>query len=95
MQHHEQGVRRSALRHQHFPAHEILADHGAKSLQPLFGTERSEQREILRHAPPRKCRARLTHWRSRFDCSWNVIAGQLHGENIDSLRVPATQGVSI
>ena len=36
MQHHEQGVRRLALRHQHLPAHEILADHGVKRLQPLF-----------------------------------------------------------
>ena len=63
MQHHEQRIRGIPLRHEHLPAHEILADHCAKRLQPLFGAERPEQREVLRPVPPPKCRARSTHWR--------------------------------
>ena len=33
MQHHEQGVRGLALRHQQLPAHQILADHGANAFR--------------------------------------------------------------
>jgi len=46
MQHHEQRVRRIALRDQHLPAHQILPNHGAKDLQPLLGIKRPEQRKI-------------------------------------------------
>ena len=52
MQHHEQGIRGIALRHQHLPAHQILTHHRSKSLSPLFGTERSEQREVLGRVSP-------------------------------------------
>ena len=61
MQHHEQCVRGAALRDQHFPAHEILTDHGVKGLEPLLRTQRSQQREIFQHVSPPKCRARSTH----------------------------------
>ena len=61
MQHQEKRIRGPALRDQHLPAHQILADHGVERLQPLFGTERSKQRELLQRGAPRKYRARSTH----------------------------------
>ena len=61
MQHQEKRIRRPALRDQHLPAHQILADQGVENLQPLFGTERSKQREVLQGGAPRKYRTRSTH----------------------------------
>ena len=61
MQHQENRIRRPALRDQHLPAHQILANHGVERLEPLFGTERSKQRELLQGGAPRKYRTRSTH----------------------------------
>jgi len=61
MQHQEKRIRRPALRDQQLAAHQILADQGVENLQPLFGTERSKQREVLQGGVPRQCRVRSTH----------------------------------
>jgi hypothetical protein len=61
MQHQEKRIRGPALRDQHLAAHQVLANQGVENLQPLFGTERSKQREVLQGGAPRKYRARSTH----------------------------------
>ena len=61
MQHQEKRIRRTALCDKQLPAHQILADQGVENLQPLFGTERSKQRELLQSGVPRKYRTRSTH----------------------------------
>ena len=53
-------------------AHEIPADHGAKGPRSLFGAECPEQREVLGHAAPRKCRARIVH-RQTHPCDGTVL----------------------
>ena len=61
VQHHKQGIRRIALRDQHFLAHEIPANHRAKGLRAQFGTERSKQREVLGSVSPAKRRIWSVH----------------------------------
>ena len=78
MQHQEKRIRRPALRDQHLPAHQILADHGVERLQPLFGTERSKQREFLQSGAPRKYRTRSTHWRYPVEFSGPTLAPGPH-----------------
>ena len=69
VQHQEQGVRGRALLDQQLPAHQILAGHGTERLQPLFRTQRFEQREVFRHARLRECRARRVHGRLPVRCT--------------------------
>jgi hypothetical protein len=78
------------LCNEHLPAHELPADHCAKSLQPLFRTERSEQREVLRYVPPRKCRTRSIHWRHPVRLHGPMLAlGGLHREQYEGRCQPA------
>ncbi len=79
MQHQEKRIRRTALRDQHLPAHQILADHGVENLQPLFGTERSKQREVLQGGAPRKYRTRSTHL---------AVPGSIHEPNLSAGPTP-------